>query len=161
MSDKMMAEMKRRLREMMKDKPVGSSNATEIEDMIVQVGEDMGVFKPKKMRDGGRVSDRDKMKMEKMARPKKTGGESGKVISDADVKKVAAMLEKPKKPKTDRQLMQFQDGGAVPAKFKGFSKLPEKVQQKMNPDLAQKYENGGEVRGARSAISGRGFKGIR
>ena len=37
---------------------------------------------PKKMRDGGRVSDRDKMKMEKMARPKKTGGESGKVISD-------------------------------------------------------------------------------
>ena len=161
MSDKMMAEMKRRLREMMKDKPVGSSNAKEIEDMIVQVGEDTGVFKPKKMRDGGRVSDRDKMKMEKMARPKKTGGESGKVISDADVKKVAAMLEKPKKPKTDRQLMQFQDGGAVPAKFKGFSKLPEKVQQKMNPDFAQKYENGGEVRGARSAISGRGFKGIR
>lgn len=161
MSDKMMAEMKRRLREIMKGKPVGSSNTKEIEDMIVQVGEDMGVFKPKKMRDGGRVSDRDKMKMEKMARPKKTGGESGKVISDADVKKVAAMLEKPKKPKTDRQLMQFQDGGAVPAKFKGFSKLPEKVQQKMNPDLAQKYENGGEVRGARSAISGRGFKGIR
>ena len=55
----------------------------------------------------------------------------------------------------------MQEGGAVPAKFKGFSKLPEKVQQKMNPDLAQKYENGGEVRGARSAISGRGFKGIR
>ena len=113
------------------------------------------------MSKGGRISDRDKMKMEKMARPKKTGGESGKVISDADVKKVAAMLEKPKKPKTDRQLMQFQDGGAVPAKLKGFSKLPEKVQQKMNPDLAQKYEDGGEVRGARSAISGRGFKGIR
>tara|TARA_R100000773_G_C4142444_1_gene68191 strand:- start:71 stop:409 length:339 start_codon:yes stop_codon:yes gene_type:complete len=55
----------------------------------------------------------------------------------------------------------MKEGGAVPPEFKGFSKLPEKVQQKMNPDLAQKYENGGEVRGARSAISGRGFKGIR
>ena len=106
MSDKMMGEMKSRLREIMKGKPVGSPNSKEIEDMIVQVGEDMGVFK-------------------------KT---------------------KPKKMK---------EGGAVPAEFKGFSKLPEPVQVKMNPDLAQKYENGGEVRGARSAISGRGFKGIR
>ena len=65
------------------------------------------------MQGGKSISDRDKMKMEKMARPKKTGGESGKVISDADVKKVAAMLEKPKKAKTDRQIMQFKDGGAV------------------------------------------------
>ena len=65
------------------------------------------------MRGGKPISDRDKMKIQKMTRPKKTGGESGKVISDADVKKVAAMLEKPKKPKTDRQLMQFKDGGAV------------------------------------------------
>ena len=58
MSDKMMGEMKSRLREIMKGKPVGSPNAKEIEDMIVQVGEDMGVFKkakPKKMKDGGAV----------------------------------------------------------------------------------------------------------
>ena len=69
MSDKMMVEMKRRLREIMKGKPVGSPNSKEVEDMIVQVGKDMGVFKsdtPKKMRDGGRVSDRDKMKMKKI-----------------------------------------------------------------------------------------------
>ena len=65
------------------------------------------------MQGGKSISDRDKMKMEKMARRKKTGGESGKTISDADVKKVAAMLEKPKKAKTDRQIMQFKDGGAV------------------------------------------------
>ena len=65
-----------------------------------------------------------------------------------------------KKMPFDKRL-KMQEGGAVPAKFKGFSKLPEPVQVKMNPDLAQKYENGGEVRGARSAISGRGFKGIR
>lgn len=58
MSDKMMAEMKRRLREIMKGKPVGSPNSKEVEDMIVQVGKDMGVFKsdtPKKMKKGGAV----------------------------------------------------------------------------------------------------------
>ena len=65
-----------------------------------------------------------------------------------------------KKMPFDKRL-KMKGGGAVPAEFKGFSKLPEPVQVKMNPDLAQKYENGGEVRGARSAISGRGFKGIR
>ena len=34
------------------------------------------------------------------------------------------------------------DGGAVPAKFKGFSKLPEAVQVKMDPVAAKKYEKG-------------------
>ena len=43
MAKKMMGEMKSRLREIMKGKPVGSPNSKEIEDMIVQVGEDMGV----------------------------------------------------------------------------------------------------------------------
>ena len=60
-----------------------------------------------------------------------------------------------------KKSVKMKEGGDVPAKFKGFSSLPEPVQVKINPDLAQKYENGGEVRGARSAISGRGFKGIR
>ena len=109
MADKMMAEMKSRLREIMKDKPVGSSNAKEIENMIVQVGKDMGVFKPKKMRDGGRVmSDRDKMRVKKTMM-----GESGKTMSDSDVEMVKKILQKPKKPKTDRQIMQFKDGGEV------------------------------------------------
>jgi hypothetical protein len=40
----------------------------------------------------------------------------------------------------------FREGGAaVPNEFKGFSKLPEEVQMKMNPDLAKKYEEGGSV----------------
>ena len=34
-------------------------------------------------------------------------------------------------------------GAAVPNQFKGFSKLPEEVQMKMNPDLAKKYQEGG------------------
>tara|TARA_R100000030_G_scaffold17761_2_gene12110 strand:+ start:763 stop:3768 length:3006 start_codon:yes stop_codon:yes gene_type:complete len=33
----------------------------------------------------------------------------------------------------------------VPSKFKGFSKLPESVQQKMSPELAEKYNMGGAV----------------
>ena len=36
-------------------------------------------------------------------------------------------------------------GEAVPSKFKGFSKLPEGVQQKIDPKLASKYEMGGKV----------------
>ena len=36
-------------------------------------------------------------------------------------------------------------GEAVPSKFKGFSKLPEGVQQKIDPKLASTYEKGGKV----------------
>ena len=32
-----------------------------------------------------------------------------------------------------------------PNEFKGFSKLPEEVQMKMNPELAKKYKEGGPV----------------
>ena len=42
------------------------------------------------------------------------------------------------------QRQMFANGGAaVPNEFKGFSKLPEEVQMKMNPELAKKYEEGG------------------
>ena len=46
-----------------------------------------------------------------------------------------------------KKVQGMEDGGEVPKKFKGFSKLPEDVQQQMNPTLAAKYEDGGEVRG--------------
>ena len=40
----------------------------------------------------------------------------------------------------------FANGGAaVPNQYKGFSKLPEEVQMKMNSDLARKYDAGGGV----------------
>ena len=40
----------------------------------------------------------------------------------------------------------LEDGGeVVPNKYKGFSKLPEGVQQKISPELAKKYQSGGEV----------------
>ena len=50
-------------------------------------------------------------------------------------------------------------GEAVPPKFKGFSKLPESVQQKMNPDLAEKFGMGGDVKGkkGKNICRGRGI----
>ena len=73
------------------------------------------------------------------------------------------------------EVQKMEDGGAaVPKKYKGFSKLPEKVQEKIDPDLAQKYEKGGEVkkkkgnskktgvcRGAGAAVRGTRFSGVR
>ena len=36
-------------------------------------------------------------------------------------------------------------GKVTPSKYKGFSKLPEKVQKKMNPKAASKYKKGGKI----------------
>ena len=45
----------------------------------------------------------------------------------------------------DRQM--FANGGqAVPNEYKGFSKLPEEVQMKMDPVAAKKYQEGGEIK---------------
>jgi len=66
--------------------------------------------------------------------------------------------------------LRMANGGEVPSKFKGFSKLPESVQEQMSPTLAKKYEKGGVVkkrvkrtkksRGTGSAIKGTKFKGV-
>ena len=71
-------------------------------------------------------------------------------------------------------------GGKVPASKKGFSMLPEDVQQKMDPEAAMKYMEGGAVkkymgggkvrgykdgggvcRGGGAAISGTKFAGVK
>ena len=61
-----------------------------------------------------------------------------------------------KKMPFDKSL-KMQEGGAVPPEFKGFSKLPEEVQVKMNPQAAKKYKNGGSVMAGR----GNSFKGVK
>ena len=48
-------------------------------------------------------------------------------------------------------------GEAVPSKFKGFSKLPEEVQEKMDPKLATKFEFGGDVKGKKGRMMCRGM----
>ncbi len=44
-----------------------------------------------------------------------------------------------------RPIFTAEEGGlaTIPNKYKGFSKLPENVQQKISPELAKKYEDGG------------------
>jgi len=80
--------------------------------------------------------------------------------------------------RTAQDLSSMEDGGVaggkVPKKYKGFSKLPEKVQEKISPDLAEKYEFGGEVKGKKgkkskvnicrgggAALRGTKFSGVR
>ena len=83
---------------------------------------------------------------------RRRANESANTISDRDIQMIM-------------QSIGMEDGGeAVPAKFKGFSKLPESVQQKMDPDLAQKYEKGGAVgscRGMGAALRGGKFSGVK
>ena len=52
------------------------------------------------------------------------------------------------------------DGGmnAVPSKYEGFSKLPEGVQEKIDPKLAKKYKTGGMSKAVMKARGGT-FKG--
>ena len=79
---------------------------------------------------------------------------------------------RPKKlTKPKRRPQEMEEGGKVPNKYKGFSKLPEEVQEKISPDLASKYEKGGKVkkmmgggqvcRGGGAAVSGTKFSGVR
>ena len=63
-------------------------------------------------------------------------GDQGRMMSDADRSMMMQMMG----------ARRMEDGGVVPAKFKGFSKLPEDVQQKMNPTLAKKFKAGGPVK---------------
>ena len=46
----------------------------------------------------------------------------------------------------------------VPSKYKGFSNLPEGVQQKIDPKLAKKYKTGGMSKAVMKARGGT-FKG--
>ena len=82
------------------------------------------------------------------------------------------LFNRPKKLiKPKRRPKEMENGGKVPNKYKGFSKLPEKVQEKISPDLASKYEKGGKVkkmrgggqvcRGGGAAVSGTKFSGVR
>ena len=104
--------------------------------------------KAKGMKDGGDVA---KPKM----RPKSLKADKTEIINEEFSKKVAKQNAK-----------KMEAGGEVPAKFKGFSKLPEPVQEKMDPALAKKFGMGGDVkgkggkmmcRGRGAAIKGGGF----
>ena len=170
-----------------KARPKNFGRKAAIESAIAKILGDMG--------EGGNViSDADRQRIKSIM------GESGKTISDADRQRAmdrAGMLEalefgemgmmsaadlarlrKQLGMKRGGKVQKMEAGGAagkeVPKKYKGFSKLPEKVQEKIDPNLAQQYEKGGEVkkkkgknkktgvcRGAGAAIRGTRFSGVR
>ena len=117
--------------------PLGESGRNISDADRARIGSRLGGMAPRKRRMGMKP----KGKMGKM------GG--GRTISDLDKVRLATLMGA-----TDRQLMGMEEGGEVPKKFKGFSKLPEDVQQKMDPVAAAKYEDGGEVRGMGRAYRG-------
>ena len=94
-----------------------------------------------------------------LTKAKKSGSQNRINAAEESIKNLEAMAE------DDYDYGKFKGGGeAVPAKFKGFSKLPEKVQQKMDPELAEKYEKGGAVgscRGMGAAMRGGKFSGVK
>ena len=122
------------------------------------------------MRDesGMAMSDSDKDLIEKLLGRKENlamsmMGESGRTISDADRQRamdragrlVADEFKELGMPTVKPRIrpQRMEEGGKageVPNKYKGFSKLPEKVQEKISPDLAEKYEFGGKVKGKKN-----------
>jgi len=102
--------------------------------------------KAKGMEEGGNVP---KPKM----RPKKDPFRADKtvILNEEFSKKVSKANEEAMK-----KAKKMEAGGEVPAKFKGFSKLPEAVQEKMDPDLAKKFGMGGSVKGKGSKMMCRG-----
>ena len=78
-----------------------------------------------------------------------TGSKAGKAAiagTQGNIAKGRSLLEAAKKKRLSKKTTNKKAGGKmVPSKYKGFSKLPEKVQKKMNPKKAAKYKKGGKV----------------
>jgi len=143
-----------------------------MEEIMKELGMMSPRIKPVKKKDGGLMEAIEKVKAKEMEvggdvpkpkmRPKKDPFRADKTESlDKEFsKKVAKQNEENKK-----KAKKMEAGGEVPAKFKGFSKLPEPVQEKMDPALAKKFGMGGDVkgkgkmmcRGRGAAIKGGGF----
>ena len=114
-----------------------------------------------KKKDGGLAEAIKKVKAKEM----QGGGEARKGGDLIRVMKELEIMERPDKEKAKfagrrkmlKKLIGKKEGGeAVPPKFKGFSKLPESVQQKMNPELAEKFGMGGDVKAKKSGNICRG-----
>lgn len=94
-----------------------------------------------------------------------TPAESARKKVDIFSDKVSeAVDQKFAKKKYGGKVTKMKEGGKVPNKYKGFSKLPERVQRQMDSGLAEKYEYGGKVGGCRgggAAIKGTKFTGCK
>ena len=109
-------------------------------------------------KDGGLAEAIEKVKAKEMEK----GGEATKAPTREEMNKLQEFFNDKTPPgvtlpmgregikkimKQLRKIRGMEKGGeAVPAKFKGFSKLPEEVQKKMDPALAERFEDGGPVK---------------
>lgn len=125
-------------------------SALSIQKRTITMAKDGGLMeaiekvKAKGMKDGGDVA---KPKM----RPESLKADKTVIINEDFSKRVAKANEEAMK-----KAKKMEAGGEVPAKFKGFSKLPEAVQEKMDPTLAKKFGMGGSVKGKGSKMMCRG-----
>jgi hypothetical protein len=113
-------------------------------ESIARVTEDIGIDKragiieqeiARKFKEG---------KMEKPPKPKPSMTlKGGKVVGVKDAPE-ERRLETVTRGKDGGSVISMKEGG-VPTEYKGFSMLPEAVQQKMDPKLAKKYKKGGSV----------------
>jgi hypothetical protein len=85
----------------------------------------------------------------KQAKSLLTGTVKKKKGGNPTLEKMPMPKTKPKSKKTP------------PAKYKGFSKLPENVQKRINPNLAAKYKGGGSINSGKVARQVRGFGAAR
>tara|TARA_R100001591_G_C4318430_1_gene174852 strand:- start:462 stop:1013 length:552 start_codon:yes stop_codon:yes gene_type:complete len=149
---------------------LGKMGPRELRDKMEEMGykPGTGLFKEllksrgkSRFKDGGLAEAIEKVKAKEMER----GGEAGKGGDLIRVMKELEIMERPDKEKAKfagrrkmlKKLIGKKEGGeAVPPKFKGFSKLPESVQQKMNPELAEKFGMGGDVKAKKSGNICRG-----
>ena len=124
-------------------------------ETIARVTEDIGIDEraciieqeiAKKFKEG---------KMEKPPKPTRNPGKGGKgnvtleretikVNDRTFIKKPDGTFEEVTMKKNGGSVISMKEGG-VPTEYKGFSMLPEAVQQKMDPELAKKYKKGGSV----------------
>jgi len=153
------ARMRRRNINYFKKNPKLIDPGETAESMAAKIAINPVTVKGKK--DGGLMKAIEKVKAKEMER----GGEAGKGGDLIRVMKELEIMERPDKEKAKfagrrnmlKKLIGKKEGGeAVPPKFKGFSKLPESVQQKMNPELAEKFGMGGDVKGKKSGNICRG-----
>lgn len=94
-------------------------------------------------------------KMEKPPKDTKNPGKGGKgnITLERETITIGDKLFMKNKDGEFEEIMKNKDGGSVismkeggvPTEYKGFSMLPEAVQQKMDPELAKKYKKGGSV----------------
>ena len=100
--------------------------------------------------EGNSISSRLSYIAKQLSDPSKTGKEI----------KVLKLREENLLKMLDDDQETFKDGGMndVPSKYKGFSNLPEGVQEKIDPKLAKKYKTGGMSKAVLKARGGT-FKG--